>query len=125
MRDEMKTIGKINRKVNILLLLSLLLPTFSHGAVMNDYCIVPPFIAENVPSNLLLMLDNSSSMYDLSYSDQGNMDSGGAITRQPYYCYDETYQTNVCSGDSSIHCSVDTACVSGQTCSHVYAGYFD
>ncbi|HEY6871482.1 MAG TPA: hypothetical protein VI298_02015 [Geobacteraceae bacterium] len=89
-----------HRTVQLSLLLSLLLmPALSRAAVMNDYCVVPAFVGENVPSNLLLLIDNSSSMYDLTYSDQGNTDSTGTVTRQPYYCYDETYQSaNVYAG---------------------------
>src|SRR6266487_287930 len=98
----MKTMDKFYRTAQLFLALALLiLPTLSHAATpeMNDYCVVPPFIGENVPSNLLLLIDNSSSMYDLSYSDQGNTDTSGNITRQPYYCYDETYQSgNVYAG---------------------------
>ncbi|WP_224981722.1 pilus assembly protein [Geomonas agri] len=58
-----------------------------------QYCVKPPFVAGNIPPNLLLMIDNSSSMYDLAYVDKGN------ANRQPYYCYDETYSNaNTYSG---------------------------
>ncbi|HYS42828.1 MAG TPA: hypothetical protein VEM32_02505, partial [Geobacteraceae bacterium] len=76
----MKTMDKFYRTAQLFLALALLiLPTLSHAAVMNDYCVVPAFIGENVPSNLLLLIDNSSSMYDLSYADQGNTDASGNI----------------------------------------------
>jgi type IV pilus assembly protein PilY1 len=52
---------------------------------MNDYCIVPPFVIAGVKPNLMLMLDNSGSMFDLTYIDKGS------ATREPYYCYDKTY----------------------------------
>lgn len=98
----MKINGGFHRAAQLVLVFSLLLlPELSDAAVMNDYCIVPPFIQQAIPANLLLMIDNSSSMYDLEYSDQGNR-SGGVITRQPVNCYDETYS----SGNS-------------------YAGYFE
>lgn len=83
------------------------------AAAMNDYSITPPFIQETIKPNLLFMIDNSSSMYDLSYPDEGkkvcsndvsricavNSDclSGGtcsSIIRQPYYCYDQTYSND-------------------------------
>lgn len=52
---------------------------------MSDYCITPPFIVpENLP-NLLLIIDNSASMYDLAYIDKGT------ATRDPQYCYDDTF----------------------------------
>jgi type IV pilus assembly protein PilY1 len=72
------------------------------AATADDYCIIPSFMKVIQPPNLLLMIDNSSSMYDIAYADEGQKDAAGAITRQPYYCYDQTYK-------------------SGTT----YAGYFD
>ncbi len=81
-------------------------------AAMNDYCITPPFIVGGVNPNLLLMIDNSASMFDLSYLDKGRFTgtcSGGGVcsntvscpvgqtcnsityTREPMYCYDQTY----------------------------------
>lgn len=81
------------------------------AATMNDYCIVPPFIQEIAKPNLLMIIDNSASMYDLAYDDKGykrcsttttttcavNADcpSGETCTllRNPYYCFDETFST--------------------------------
>jgi type IV pilus assembly protein PilY1 len=149
-RDNMKTMSGIRMKTQCLLLLTLLLllPSLSRAASMNDYCVVPAFIGENVPANLLLMIDNSSSMYDLTYADQGQTGHCATTTSQacqsstdcpvvsgtthesctggraPYYCIDESYRKNVCSGDSSRVCGQDSDCVSGQTCTNVYAGYF-
>ena len=42
---------------------------------------VPPFLAAGVDPNLLLMIDNSASMYDLAY----------VKPREEGYCYDGTY----------------------------------
>jgi type IV pilus assembly protein PilY1 len=66
------------------LLLSLSLPALSQGA-MNDFCVTPPFIVGGVTPNLLLMIDNSASMFDLTYVDLGT------VTRRANYCYDQTY----------------------------------
>lgn len=79
---------------------------------MNDYSITPPFIQETIKPNMLFMIDNSASMYDLSYVDEGrktcsttlttyctkNSDCPGGETcsnflREPYYCYDQTYRS--------------------------------
>lgn len=111
----MKTMGGSHCKAKIFLLLSLLLsPALSRAAVMNDYCVTPSFISQSITPNLLLMIDNSASMFDLAYADKGakrcsttttqlcagNNDcpSGetcsGAFVRQPYYCYDETYNSD-------------------------------
>jgi len=46
---------------------------------MGKYSVIPPFIASAIKPNLLLMLDNSASMYDLAYSTTST------------YCYDESY----------------------------------
>jgi type IV pilus assembly protein PilY1 len=89
----------------------LLLPAVAPAATSGDYCVRPAFIGENVKANLLLMIDNSSSMYDLSYADLGstcsvtasqsckvNTDcpSGETCTvRQPFYCFDETYRSSI------------------------------
>lgn len=62
------------------------------AADMKDYSITPPFIQQAIKPNLLLMLDNSSSMYDLAYADEGQTVSG-TVTREPYYCYDQTYKS--------------------------------
>ena len=110
----MKTMGGSHYKAKFFLLLSLLLfPALSHAAVMNDYCVTPSFISQSITPNLLLLIDNSSSMADLAFSDKGakrcstststlcTKDSecpsgetcAGALVRQPYYCYDATYRT--------------------------------
>ncbi len=60
---------------------------------MEDYTAYPPFIASNADPNLLLIIDNSASMYDLAYIDEGT------ATRQSSYCYDQTYSnTNTYAG---------------------------
>ncbi|MFZ2198880.1 MAG: hypothetical protein WAV13_14165, partial [Thermodesulfovibrionales bacterium] len=54
-------------------------------AAMSDYCVKPPFIVGSVKPNLLFMIDNSASMYDLIYVDNG--------------CYDNTFiSTNSYAG---------------------------
>ena len=58
-----------------------------------NYCITPPFISQDIKPNLLLLIDNSYSMYDLQYADKGTSD------RNPFYCYDKTYvRTNTYAG---------------------------
>ncbi len=51
---------------------------------------VPPFLAAGVDPNLLLMIDNSASMYDLAY----------VKPREEGYCYDGTY-TDQANNNSS------------------------
>lgn len=57
----------------------------SHAATMLDYCVTPPFIQETIKPNLLLLFDNSASVFDLAHIDKGSS------TRSPYYCYDQTF----------------------------------
>jgi type IV pilus assembly protein PilY1 len=58
------------------------------AAQMNDYCITPPYIGASIEPNLLLMIDNSASMYDLTYTDSKNK-----------YCANAT--TTTCTSDST------------------------
>lgn len=50
---------------------------------MNRYCITPPFLVSGVTPNLLLLIDNSASMYDPAWMDN--------TTVPAPYCYDDTY----------------------------------
>ena len=53
---------------------------------MDDYTAYPPFVFTKVNPNLLLIIDNSASMFDLAYIDEGS------ATRESSYCYDQTYK---------------------------------
>lgn len=108
---------------NIGFVLSLMLLTFlfpassSYAATMTDYCITPPFVVAGVKPNLLMMLDNSGSQYDLEY-----IDTSSTAT----FCYDNTYKkSNVCSTTSTTLCTTDANCPPGETCISQYPGYFD
>ena len=35
---------------------------------MNDYCLVPPYVIQDVPPNVMIVLDNSGSMFNLAYA---------------------------------------------------------
>lgn len=78
--------------------LLLLEPPSPSAATMNDYCIQPAFIRSAVPPNLLFLIDNSASMYDLSYADEGKKNADATFARQPYYCYDQTYSNAKAGG---------------------------
>ncbi|MEJ2034320.1 MAG: hypothetical protein P8Y63_15070 [Deltaproteobacteria bacterium] len=51
----------------------------------NDPDEVPPFLADAVDPNLLLMIDNSGSMYDMAYTN----------TDKSIYCYDDSFSTAI------------------------------
>jgi type IV pilus assembly protein PilY1 len=56
----------------ILLLILLILISLSPGpamAAMEDYCVVPPYVVQNVAPNVMLLLDNSHSMLEFAYYD--------------------------------------------------------
>lgn len=133
----------------ILLTLSLcliILPTVASAAGPGDqYCITPPFITAGIKPNLLLMIDNSASMYDLAYVDKGKKhcsattargcfydsdcptgETCSVFDRTPYYCFDQTFSsTKICSNSSVTTCSADSDCGANNSCVDRYAGYFD
>lgn len=110
----------IIRMLGCLVAGSLLWSADAEAATLNDYCVIPSFIQESILPNLLLVIDNSASMYDLAYADKGKKHCSVSSTacshdtdcpatetcsvfdRQPYYCYDQTFST-----------------------ANTYAGYFD
>ena len=98
---NMHVIVKIN--CFVLLCLFLFLPAFAPrqagAAVMNDYCVAPIGISSSMP-NLLLMIDNSGSMYDLQYTDTATK-----------YCPNNP--NTVCTG--SEICSGAAQCVASAT----------
>ncbi|RII27385.1 MAG: pilus assembly protein PilY [Geobacter sp.] len=64
----------------VVALLISLIPGLVKADPGNNYCVTPAFIAGGIPPNLLLMLDNSASMYDPAYTKAGGVD-----------CYDDSY----------------------------------
>ncbi len=77
--------------LQFVLLAIFLLPTAT-ASVASDVCSAgvgtPPFLASGVSPNLLMMIDNSSSMYDPAYDD--------ATT--PGYCNDDSYSAATAYG---------------------------
>ena len=53
------------------LLASLALPSASQAG-MTDYCIVPPYVVQNVPPNVMVVVDPSGSMFNFAYFDGFN-----------------------------------------------------
>ena len=79
----MKTFG-VPEKTRYLLvavvLASLALPSASQAA-MTDYCIVPPYVVQNVPPNVMLVVDISGSMYNFAYYRRLQHDGDGRRSR--------------------------------------------
>ncbi|WP_162604619.1 pilus assembly protein [Geomonas edaphica] len=65
--------------VSVLLLIAATARAADPAAAMQAYCSVPPLPGLGVRPNLLLMLDNSASMYDLAYTDP------------TLFCFDDTF----------------------------------
>jgi len=104
---------KLCKEIPFLLMVALLvLPIVCFADPGSQYCITPPFITAGVKPNLLLLIDNSASMYDLAYVDKGKKhcaantgtacfydsdcpagDTCSVFDRSPYYCFDETYRS--------------------------------
>ncbi len=72
---------KIVRYLVLIIIACVIYPATSYPA-MSDYCITPPFIVAGVKPNLLMIFDNSASMYDLAYIDE---------SPEAEYCYDASY----------------------------------
>jgi type IV pilus assembly protein PilY1 len=85
-------------KYFLIIIISTLIFISKSYSAMNDYCITPPFIVAGVKPNLLMMLDNSASMYDLAYIAGTNnlptytcQTQGGFVQAPISYCYDNIY----------------------------------
>jgi len=106
-------IKKIGLMLGIALVVGVIGKPASAVTDMSNYCSMPPFISNETTPNLLLMIDNSASMYDLTYVDEGkpgacsndatikcfknadctsgNCQITSGTLRSPSYCYDQTY----------------------------------
>jgi type IV pilus assembly protein PilY1 len=82
-------IKNLYKRVIFLTAFLISLSALSEAQVMSDYTAYPPSVVTNTKPNLMLMIDNSASMYDLAYIDNGN-----APVRESSYCYDQTYSSN-------------------------------
>jgi type IV pilus assembly protein PilY1 len=80
----------------------------SKTAVMEDYCQVPPYVIQDVPPNVMIVLDNSGSMFYFSYFDGFNTTT--------------TTDDNLCA-DSANPCTGFTA--PGTYPTYKYYGYFN
>lgn len=62
----------MKRLIFLIIVISVSFSFIAHGnAVMEDYCQVPPYVIQNVPPNVMIVLDNSGSMFNFAYVDRG------------------------------------------------------
>ncbi len=113
---DMKTL-KLSVKIYIMMQLLLGLPLMqgtgtAAAAGLYDYCIIPPFIQEIAKPNLLMIIDNSASMYDLAYVDKGKKHCSATTTRA---CFLNT-DCNYCSATTARSCTANKECPANETC---------
>jgi len=53
----------------IVVLLSIIAAPATSRAGMTDYCIVPPYVVQNIQPNVMVVVDTSGSMFNIAYSD--------------------------------------------------------
>lgn len=79
----------------LMTLLVILVPAAAKADPGTNYCITPPYVSGGIKPNLLLMIDNSASMYDLGYIAGSTSAvpsfSCGTATVSSSYCFDNTY----------------------------------
>src|SRR6185369_9858045 len=110
----MKTLTS-RMKISVLGLLLLAVQMLNGTAAvagMYDYCVVPPFIQEIAKPNLLMIIDNSASMYDLAYVDRGKKHCSATTTRG---CFLDT-DCNHCSATTAQACLANKDCPTSETC---------
>ncbi|QXE91197.1 pilus assembly protein PilY [Geomonas subterranea] len=90
------------------------------SASMQAYCSVPPLPGLGIKPNLLLLIDNSASMYDLAYTDPGTfcVDNTFYPSRSyPGYFEESTFYSYLAASDSFAAASVTGT--GGSACNHV------
>lgn len=120
------------QRINIItvLLLSLLhcllSPTISPAATMNDYCIMPPFVAQAVPPMVMFDVSRDHKLYYQAYNDGVDLNGDGRIDNMydhsiEYYGYFNPYKCYTHTGGSSSNdyftpatTNTDRFCASGQ-----------
>lgn len=83
-------------------------PGGPEAAVMEDYCQIPPYVIQNVAPNIMLVVDNSGSMFNFAY-----FDGFGTTT---------TSDDNLCANSGS---PCDGFPDPGTYPNHKYYGYFN
>ena len=65
----------------IILIICFIITPKAWGQVCSNQEVIPPFLSESMAANVLLLIDNSASMYDLAYDD----------IEEPGFCNDNSY----------------------------------
>ncbi|TFH33280.1 MAG: hypothetical protein E4G97_00940, partial [Deltaproteobacteria bacterium] len=87
---------------------TLVVPSGPAVAGMTDYCQIPPYVIQNIPPNVMILLDTSGSMLNNAYYDG--------------------YETKTNTADDRS-CTLSDVCLkynwTGRPAGHRYYGYFD
>ena len=67
----MRNLGTSSSRLYLLAAIVLTTMAFpaSLPAAMNDYCVVPPYVVQNIQPNVMLVVDTSGSMFNFAYTD--------------------------------------------------------
>lgn len=100
-------------------------PLRAESAVMNDYCIQPPFVAQVVPPLLMFVMNKEHRLFTEAYSDSFDLDADGKIETtykhsieyygyfDPNKCY--TYSTTADEFNPSSYSTVTGSDSTGKT----------
>ena len=100
------------------------LPLQAGAATMQDYCVVPPFIAQTVPPLVMFEAGRDHKLYYEAYNDASDLDEDGKLDItykhtidyygyfDPYKCY--TYSSTGTGEFNPVSVTADKFCSAGQ-----------
>jgi type IV pilus assembly protein PilY1 len=100
------------------------LPSQAGAATMNDYCVVPPFIAQTVPPLVMFEMGRDHKLYYEAYNDASDLDEDGKLDItykhtidyygyfDPYKCY--TYSSAGTGEFNPVSVTSDKFCSAGR-----------
>ena len=82
------------------------LPHTADSAVMNDYCIQPPFVTQSVPPLVMFEVGRDHKLYYQAYDDASDLDEDGRLDYHykhsiDYFGYFDPYKCYEFSGGST------------------------
>lgn len=109
----MKTKGKLVRCMPVLICLTLLIMISPSYAAMNDYCLIPPYVARTgVPPNITVVYEKGSTILNRAYSTTYNPSTTyyGFFESNHKYTYDSTnnyfIMNDSCSGNNCFSANI-------------------
>ena len=102
---------------------TLISSTQSQAAVLNDYCNVPPFVAQSVPPLVLLTAGRDHKLYYEAFNEAMDLDEDGRVDigymhNIDYYGYFDSYKCYTYNNTTGLYSPASTTadkfCTSGQ-----------